>query len=111
VADRREVSLKYSTGNPSHLLIPPIISVLKHEISEFTFATHDVKNEDLSLGVTVEYATWATDHLAIAVAFKFRWGFARGRVLLKALNSGEHSLYQCTCGWRTFERDVFRYVI
>jgi hypothetical protein len=93
------------------LLIAPIISVLKHEISEFTFAAHNVKNEDLSLGVTVEYATGATYHLAIAAAIKFRWNFARSWVPLKAFDSREHSLYQRTCRWRVFERDVFCYFI
>ena len=91
--------------------IAPIISVLKHEISKFTFAAHDVNNEDLSPGVTVEYATGAADHLAIAVAFKFRWNFTRSWIPLKTFNIGEHSLHQRTCRWRVFERDVFCYFI
>ena len=93
------------------MLIAPIISIFKHEISEFTLAAHNVKDEDLFLGVAVEYTTRTSNHLAIAIASKFRWSLAGSWVPLKALDSGEHSLYQPTCRWRIFERDVFCYFI
>jgi hypothetical protein len=51
------------------LLIAPNISVFEYEISEFTLAAHYVKNENLSFGVAIEYATWTTYHLTIASAF------------------------------------------
>jgi len=92
-----------------YLLIAPITSVLKHEISELTLAAHNIKNDDLPFGVTVENATGTTYHLAIAIAFKLQWNFARSWTPLETLNSRENSLYQRSCSLRIFQRDVFGY--
>jgi len=93
------------------LLIASVISIFKHEISEFTFAAHNTKDEDLFLGATVEYTTGPTDHLAITLASNFRRNLTGSGVPLKALDGGEHSLHQLTCRWSIFQRDVFCYLI
>jgi len=84
------------------LLIAPITSIFKHEISELSFAAHNVKNDYLSFRVAVENATGATYDLAIAITFKLQWNFTGGWVPLKTLDGREHSLYKRTCRRRVF---------
>lgn len=74
--ETQSLELRRAASASHDLLIAPIISIFKHEISEFTLAAQNVKDEDLFLGVAAEYSARATDHLAIAVNAKFRWSLA-----------------------------------
>ena len=63
-----------------------MISIFEHEVSVFALAAHNIKDDDLIIGVTVEYSAGAADHLSIAVASKFWWNFAISWVPPRALH-------------------------
>jgi hypothetical protein len=58
------------------LLITSKIPALEQEISERAFAAHNIKNQDLPSGMTIEYTAGADNLFSIACTFKFFRNFA-----------------------------------